>query len=254
MSPETVEKLFSNFTQADASTTRTFGGSGLGLAISRRLARLMDGDVTVTSNLGRGSTFILSMEAEEGVLEPAGPVRVGASPGAASRIRHGMRVLVVDDNAVNRQVVRLFLAPLGLDLVEAGNGQEALDRLGSEAFDLVLLDVHMPEMDGRECIAHIRASNASWRNVPVIALTAEAMAGDREGLLAIGMTDYAPKPIDRVELVNKILHHLNCGSPSALASQACSPVHDASPLDDNLDGLLADLDVLIAPSGAQKSA
>ncbi len=266
MSAETVARLFSNFTQADASTTRTFGGSGLGLAISRRLARLMGGDVTVTSEPGCGSTFVLTIEAEAGELELARPADALTQPGPASRPRSGMRVLVVDDNAVNRQVVKLFLAPLGLELVEAGNGREALERLAAKTFDLVLLDVHMPEMDGRECIARIRAAKAPWRDLPVIALTAEAMSGDRENLLALGMTDYAPKPIDRVELVNKVIHHLTvagspvasspgASSPGASSPGASSPAAPTRPAaEDTLEGLLADLDAMTSPAGARRSA
>ncbi len=209
MDERTVAKLFENFTQADASTTRMFGGSGLGLAISRRLARMMGGDVTVVSKLDEGSTFTLELEAEGGgELVPANTpdIAVVYTP------RENARVLIVDDNAINRQVVRLFLAPLGLELAEACNGQEALDRLASGRFDLVLLDVHMPVMDGRVCIAHIRSSEASWRDVPVIALTAEAMAGDRERLLELGMTDYMPKPINRGALTAKVCRYLAVGA------------------------------------------
>ena len=115
-----------------------------------------------------------------------------------------MKILLVDDNAVNRQVVKLFLAQLSPKFVEAVNGQEALDRLHDERFDLVLLDVHMPVMDGKEAIRHIRASAEAWRDLPVIALTADAMSGDREKYLALGMSDYVSKPLDQRELTAKI--------------------------------------------------
>ena len=120
-----------------------------------------------------------------------------------ARLR-GIKILLVDDNAVNRQVVKLFLAQLSPGFVEAVNGQEAIDRLHDEPFDLVLLDVHMPVMDGKEAIRHIRASRETWRDLPVIALTADAMSGDREKYLALGMSDYVSKPLDQRELTAKI--------------------------------------------------
>lgn len=245
MTAETAGRLFENFVQADGSTTRTFGGSGLGLAITRRLARLMHGDVTISSTPGKGSTFTLTLEVEAGeaVTSPdliPSDARLNAGPGP------GRRVLVVDDNATNRQVVKLFLAPLGLTLEEARNGVEALDCLARAPFDLVLLDVHMPEMDGRECIAHIRRSTHAWSSIPVIALTAEAMAGDREALLALGMTDYAAKPIDRAALIALVIRYLEGGPLAGMTTATASITHDAQPLDD----LLAELDTLVAKPAA----
>ena len=115
-----------------------------------------------------------------------------------------MRILVVDDNATNRQVAKLFLARIQSEIVEAENGAEALQRLTEQSFDVVLLDVHMPVMDGCETIRRIRASDQPWRDLPVIALTADAMEGDRERFVAMGMTDYLAKPIDRRLLLNKV--------------------------------------------------
>jgi len=115
----------------------------------------------------------------------------------------GIRILLVDDNAVNRQVVKLFTAALAPKFVEAVNGQEALDRLREEPFDIVLLDVHMPVMDGKEAIKRMRAAPEAWSKLPVIALTADAMSGDRERYLALGMTDYVSKPLDQRELTSR---------------------------------------------------
>ena len=116
----------------------------------------------------------------------------------------GVRLLLTDDNAINRQVIKLFLAPHGLEIIEAANGMEALSALASRHIDIVLLDIHMPVMDGREAIRRIRGSAEAWRSVPVIALTADAMVGDREKFIALGMSDYLSKPVDPRELVTKI--------------------------------------------------
>ncbi len=218
MSPRTLDRLFSAFTQADGGIARKFGGSGLGLAISRQLARLMGGDVTVTSVEGKGSTFHLTFRAQEAVAsEGANPV--SAQPAArlaSSSSLRGKRVLLTDDNAVNRQVIRLFLAPQGCDIVEATNGQEALDALDVARFDIVLLDVHMPVMDGKEAILRLRAAKKDWCNIPVIALTADAMTGDREKYIGLGMTDYVSKPIDQRELVFKMQRALNLDVGAAI--------------------------------------
>ena len=218
MSEETTAKLFTVFTQADGATTRKFGGSGLGLAISRQLARMMGGDITVTSEEGRGSTFRLTFKAQEAAPAAAtAPAAKTAEP--SKRTLRGLRVLLTDDNAINRQVIKLFLAPQGCDIVEATNGKEALDKIAQNEFDIVLLDVHMPVMDGKEAIQRIRASD-TWNALPVIALTADAMSGDREKYLALGMTDYVSKPVDQRELIAKMHHVLGLEIPSAQAKSA----------------------------------
>ena len=209
MSEEAMHRLFSDFAQADASTSRKFGGTGLGLAISRKLSRLMDGDVTVKSTVGEGTVFSFSFRA--GVAQPQArshdarlsPARLGGDS-----LLEGLRVLLVDDNAVNRKVARMLLKPAKMEILEAENGQQALDMLAEQRFDLVLLDVHMPVMDGTTTIKNIRARAEPWNAVPVIALTADAMSGDRESLLALGMTGYATKPIDQRALFAEIMRVL----------------------------------------------
>jgi PAS domain S-box-containing protein len=216
MNRETLDKLFTVFTQADGATTRQFGGSGLGLAISRQLARMMGGDITVESREGQGSTFRLTFKAAEAApADKSAPQAASAEP--ARKTLLGTRVLLTDDNAINRQVIKLFLAPHGCDVVEAANGKEALDRVATQEFDVVLLDVHMPVMDGRETIRRIR-DNPRWASLPVIALTADAMSGDREKYLALGMTDYVSKPVDQRELVAKMYSVLRLEAPAPTQS------------------------------------
>jgi signal transduction histidine kinase/CheY-like chemotaxis protein len=220
ISEEAASQLFSEFSQADASTTRKYGGTRLGLAITRKLARLMGGDATVTSTPGRGSTFYFTFRALAGTARTTASARTQEKRPCSATF-HGLRLLLVDDNAINRSVARLLLAPTGIVISEAANGKEALDRLADQIFDLVLLDVHMPVMDGTEAIKHIRASDASWRNIPVIALTADAMSGDRERLLSIGMTGYASKPIEQAALVNEI--HRVMGMSAEHVSEISAP-------------------------------
>ncbi len=241
MDEDASVRLFQAFSQADGSTTREFGGTGLGLAISRRLARMMGGDIEVHSKPGEGSVFTLSFLAGP-ALGQAGEQPAENSP-ASSGVTHlrGARVLLTDDNAVNRQVVRMFIQPQGAIITEACNGLEALQALAREAFDLVLLDVHMPVMDGVEAIRRIRSSQGDWRAIPVIALTADAMTGDRERLIGLGMTGYVSKPIDQSELLSTISRTLGGGSPALNAPTAPAAPADAGI---NLDDILADLDRL----------
>ena len=205
MDEQTLAKLFQPFTQADASTSRRFGGTGLGLSITRKLAKLMGGDVTVESTPHRGSVFTLTFKASpaSAVRAEEGSAEEGDRAGKALNA-NGLSVLIVDDQPLNRKVARLFLEPHGMKVVEAENGLRALELLAAETFDLVLLDVHMPVMDGPETIRRIRESGEDWADVPAIALTADAMTGDKEKLLALGMNGYVSKPIDQRELFSEI--------------------------------------------------
>jgi PAS domain S-box-containing protein len=219
MDLDTRSNLFLPFLQGDASVSRRFGGTGLGLAITRQLARLMGGDVIVDSVPGIGSTFSLLLMASASEKPVVEPIETPASPVEQMAERSmkrvlNARVLLVDDNPVNRHVVRLFMAQFLPQFVEAVNGEEALARLHEQPFDIVLLDVHMPVMDGKETIKRIRASDAPWRDIPVIALTADAMSGDKERYMALGMSDYISKPIDARELATKYITLLQ-GSPLA---------------------------------------
>ena len=190
MTAEQIERLFTPFDQLDAGVARKHGGSGLGLAISRELSRLMGSELTVSSAAGKGATFVVTMPFEE-VEAPA----VEQAPAAVEA-----RVLVVDDHAVNRQAISLVLAPLGITPELAASAEEALERLAREAFDIVLMDVYMPGMDGREATRRLRANPGPNRETPVIAITASATPKDWDACLAAGMNGYVAKPIEPPQL------------------------------------------------------
>jgi hypothetical protein len=204
MNAETREKLFAPFTQADSSTSRRFGGTGLGLSISRKLAQLMDGDITVESEEGKGSTFRLSFRAAPGRRTEEAPANADVAHTGGVRWAKGLSVLLVDDHALNRKVARLFLEPIGISIVEAENGEEALRFLQTQPFDLVLLDMHMPVMDGAETLRHIRAHEPHIRDIPVIALTADSLGPNKARYAALGADGYVGKPIDHRELILEI--------------------------------------------------
>ena len=209
MDEETVNRLFTPFTQADDSTSRKYGGTGLGLSITRKLAELMGGEATVKSETGRGSEFTFTFLAGEAapqhrVVSEGMPV--SEDEARSSLKTQNLRLLLVDDHPINRQVASLFLRPFNMRIVEATNGKEALEALRRETFDMVCLDVHMPVMDGTQTIAAIRASDAPWANIPVIALTADAMSGDKERYLGMGMDGYLSKPINQALLFEVVEH------------------------------------------------
>lgn len=273
ISREARANLFNKFEQADGSTTRNYGGTGLGLAIARRLARMMGGDITVASKSGRGSVFTMTFEAEQGAESTAKPGRrlhdkpmlvasdavhmpelktPAKMPAPVAQVRRGMdslnglRVLIVDDNTTNRRVARLFVEPQGLVATEAENGKEALEILAREPYDLVLLDMHMPVMDGREAIRRIRASSEPWAKIPVIALTADAMSGDREKCLALGMDGYVPKPVDQRELFVEILSVMANDQRSHNQAQ---PGNNETTISDMIGGETKNLDDLFDLAG-----
>jgi signal transduction histidine kinase/ActR/RegA family two-component response regulator len=212
MTPATLSKLFGAFTQADASTTRTFGGTGLGLNITRRLAELMDGEILVDSREDRGSVFTLGFQVD--LAAASATDGAAAAFGAANEDEptlsplQGRRVLVVDDHPVNRRVIKLFLAPFDCDLVEVENGRQALDTLEAEAFDLVLMDVNMPVMDGLEATRRLRR-DPRWADLPIIALTADVMRTQIDTCLEAGMDAHIAKPIDLRDLLSVLVQVLD---------------------------------------------
>jgi signal transduction histidine kinase/CheY-like chemotaxis protein len=204
ITPEQRERVFSSFEQADGTTSQRFGGSGLGLAISRKLARLMGGDITCTSEPGEGSVFSFSFETRLADTPKEGTASLRVSPLRETFSLKGIRALVADDNEINLRVARAALEPLGVEVMTASSGQQALDILARNEVDIVLLDSHMPGMDGPETLKHIRQSGMPWSIVPVIAVTADAMADDRAKYLAMGMDDYIAKPILERDLMTAL--------------------------------------------------
>jgi PAS domain S-box-containing protein len=216
ISPEQQQKIFQKFTQADISTTRRYGGTGLGLAIAKDLTELMGGNIGVTSTLGVGSEFWFTVRLSRsslGTMPTDIPVAGSFSQTSLTAIRRGgARILVVEDNAVNQEVALGILRKLGLRADAVGDGAEAVELLKTLPYDLVLMDIQMPEMDGLEATRIIRnpQSNILNHHVPVIAMTANAMRGDRERCLEAGMNDYVSKPMSPQAL----LEALNAWLPS----------------------------------------
>jgi PAS domain S-box-containing protein len=197
VAPDELSRLFQAFEQADASTTRLFGGTGLGLAISKRLAELMGGRISAESVPGQGSTFRVDIP-----LRPAGPVARAATSQAPdeslrspslARLR-GTRILLAEDNAINRMLVTEALSGTGLIIDEAGDGQQALDMALAHTYALVLMDVQMPKMDGLQATQHLRQL-PGYADVPIIAMTANAFDEDRQACLAAGMSAHLAKPL-----------------------------------------------------------
>ena len=204
-----VGHIFGMFTQVEGSFSRRFGGTGLGLAIVRQLVGLMSGSLSIASELGHGTEMHVTL-----------PLRAHAAPGASARNRArsrairtnaqpSNRVLVVEDESMNRLTAVRFLQHLGFEATGVADGLEALDLLARTRFDVVLMDIQMPDMDGLEATRRLRSGSAALnRDVPVVALTAHAMSGDRDRFLAAGMDEYLTKPMDMGalrEVLDKVL-------------------------------------------------
>ncbi|MBK1878549.1 response regulator [Pelagicoccus mobilis] len=213
MSPSTIERLFSAFMQADSSTTREYGGTGLGLAICKLLADAMNARIDVTSELGKGSSFIFVLELPL-PTDNAKPVEIEKTKtekeetDSVQKAVHqdfgSKRILLVDDNAINRKLGKRFLKQMKFEVELAENGLEAYEKATTEDFDLVLMDLQMPELDGIAATRKIRESDSPRSDVPIVALTANAFAEVKEQCKDAGMQDFITKPL-RVNALSEVL-------------------------------------------------
>ena len=207
ISPEDLERLFQPFTQVDASSTRRFGGTGLGLTISQRMANIMGGDITVESTVGEGSTFTFTVEAE--VVEWT---RQEAAAPIAAEVEDGrsLNVLVVEDHPVNRMILEAWMSSAGHTSSTAENGQIALDMAAGQRFDLIVMDVNMPVMDGLTATRGIRAGGGINAETPIVVLSASARTEDHEAGLEAGADAYLNKPIDFAALA-QVMNQVGSG-------------------------------------------
>ncbi|WP_155121330.1 ATP-binding protein [Bryobacter aggregatus] len=231
-----LDKIFDKFTQADGSITRRFGGTGLGLTITRRLVEMFGGRIWVESVEGKGSKFFVRLPFEVAANPRRRDVDTKASGGEVVSVDgRAPQILLVEDNAVNQKVVLAILTKRGFQVQVASNGLEALAAVQRNRFDLVLMDVQMPYLDGIEATRKIREELA-FRRLPIIAMTAHAMTGDRERCLEAGMNDYVSKPVNPTTLVHTITRYIDAAFEPGTAAVpipakiAVAPIPDVAPL------------------------
>jgi CheY-like chemotaxis protein len=209
--PDRTEALFSPFTQADGSVTRSFGGTGLGLAITRSLLQLMGGYITAEGRPGEGATFVATLPARLVAQSSVQAPTPAQPPALLPALAQGVTcsVLLVEDHEINRKLAEIMLQRMGYRYAVAADGQQALDRLAQERFDVVLMDVMMPIMDGLTALRALRAREAEGiLRTPVLMVTAHAMTGDKERFLAAGADGYVSKPMSQASLQKEILRVL----------------------------------------------
>ncbi|HYH18438.1 MAG TPA: PAS domain S-box protein [Azospirillum sp.] len=231
IAPDVLPHLFTEFVQADSSISRRFGGTGLGLAICKRIITLMDGSIAVDSRPGEGSAFSFTVP----LPAAEAPAADGPAAESATTPLRPLRVLLAEDNPVNQKVAVALLTRQGHAVGVAADGAQALDRVRSERFDVVLMDMQMPGMDGLEATRRIRALPGERGRVPVIALTANALAGDAERCRAAGMDDHVAKPIVPEALAAALARQCGgSGDATAVGPEATvdgEPLLDPSPLE-----------------------
>ncbi len=221
--PEALKRLFQKFEQADASTTRRFGGTGLGLAITRELAIMMGGRVNVWSEVGKGSVFTVELPlARVGATAVAPPTPVQAPERDVAGVVRTLRVLAAEDNEVNRLVLQTLLAQAGVEPTLVENGRLALEAWRREPWDLILMDIQMPEMDGLAATAAIREEErtAGRTRTPIVALTADALAHQTASYAARGMDGFVAKPIEAIRLFEAL--NLALEPPAAASGGAAA--------------------------------
>jgi signal transduction histidine kinase/DNA-binding response OmpR family regulator len=213
-----LDALFQPFRQADSSTARRFGGTGLGLVICKRMAELMQGQIAVRSEFGQGSQFVVTLPF--GVVEslPAKPSAI-SGPTRQSGVLQGLRVLIAEDHVLNQQVITELLIDFGIEVTLAQNGAQAADLASPLDFDLVLMDLQMPVMDGLEATRLIRARHSA-AELPIIAMTADAFSDVRQQCYAVGMNDHVTKPFELDNLIAVLVHWSGRGRRSSLSIAA----------------------------------
>ena len=226
--PDRLDRLFKPFSQVDSSISRQYGGTGLGLAISRRLCEIMGGRIWVESQVGKGSCFYFTVCMQVSEREDP-PITATVSPSfentnAKLAERLPLEILVAEDNLVNQQLVRQWLKKLGYQVNLVSNGQEVLEALQQQNYDLILMDIQMPKMDGISATQQICQRWSAAERPKIIAMTANAMKGDREICLNAGMDAYLSKPVQLQDLIATIER---CCSPENLPAIAPSPVPDS---------------------------
>jgi CheY-like chemotaxis protein/nitrogen-specific signal transduction histidine kinase len=226
LTPGQQAQLFQPFSQADGSTTRKYGGTGLGLAISRQLLHLMDGRIGVESEAGRGSVFWFELELPLALV--ADPVAAPRALSRAEREQPAGKILVAEDNVANQLLMQMMLEKLGLAFDLVGDGEAVLEKLGTGDYAAVLMDCQMPRLDGYEATRRIRAGSIGVRqpDIPIIALTAHALASDRSKCLAAGMDEYLSKPVSQEILLGVLRRH---GVVVAPAPVRPAPAAEAAP-------------------------
>ncbi|MEM0929614.1 MAG: ATP-binding protein [Pseudomonadota bacterium] len=215
MEPEQAERVFCPFVQADSSTTRQFGGTGLGLSIVRGLTDRMGGDVSLETAMGEGTTFTVDLPFPEATVTGAKESTRAKRSLAQAPSLHDCRVLIVDDSSVNLMVLATLFKPTGASVVQAADGPQSIEFSEEQAFDVILMDISMPGMDGREATRTIRETCPLNRDTPIIATTAHALDHEVKDLMAEGFDDHLAKPISSARLFEVVITHLELASYAA---------------------------------------